>query len=382
MIYLDNAATTLITKEALDTYYNESLINFGNSSSNHQLGRNSAKELEKARTHILKQLKLDKTHNLIFTSGATEANNLALKGGAFNYKNRGNKIITSNVEHPSVSNTLKQLHNEFGFNVQEVEVNRDGYIDPLNLSKCLDKDTIIVSIMTVNNELGSINNLKEIKEVMKAYPKAYLHTDATQAVGKVKAKYEYADMISFSAHKFGGPKGIGCLVYRKNISFLPVNSGGSHEFGIRAGTVDVPSIKATDVALTSSINSISEHLNKYKEFNHMIEAYLEDNPEQFELNSSKCFPKRQYVGIINFSFKKKKASVVVEALSRRGIYVSSVSACSSKGEPISSVLLAIGKDEGLARNSLRVSFGENTTIDDVQQFINALDEVIKEVNDR
>lgn len=376
MIYFDNAATTPTLKEALEAFLRANSEYFGNPSSSHAFGHEADHYLEEARASILSDLGLSETHKLIFNSGATEGNNLAIKGLAFRYANRGKRIITSAVEHLSVLNVVNELK-PFGFDIVILPVSAEGKVEPEVLKNAMTKDTILVSIMAVNNEVGAINDVGALADAVHAYPKAFFHIDATQAIGKVRIPYEKADLISFSAHKFGGLKGSGALIYRKNIVFSPVNMGGEQEYGFRGGTVNVPSCIAEAVALHSSLNNYEKHQTIVKEISSQIRNALAKNPE-ISLNS----PVDATPYVLNFSLLKKKASVVLEALSEKGIYVSSVSACSSKEEPVSYVLLAMGKNKEEAANSLRLSFGPQNTLEEAHEFLASLSTILERIHDR
>src|SRR5574344_1709378 len=252
MIYFDNAATTPTLKGAEEIFIRENREDFANPSSAHAFGRGASKKLEEARESILEDLHLDKTHTLVFTSGATESNNLALKGLAFHYQKRGKRLITSAVEHPSVLNALKELI-PFGFDVVILPVTNEGKVDPEVLKNAMNDQTILVSIMAVNNEIGSVNDLPALAKVVHAFPKAYFHVDATQAICKIPFAYDVCDLLSFSGHKFGAFKGSGALLYKKSIAFESVNAGGEQEQGFRAGTVNMPGDLAMAYALKEGI---------------------------------------------------------------------------------------------------------------------------------
>ena len=376
MIYFDNAATTAPLEEAL-SFYLKAVQDFpGNSSSTHGLGRQADRELEKARASILESFGLAKTHSLIFNSGATEGNNLAIKGIAHFYKNRGKKLITSSVEHPSVTNAFKELEKE-GFEVVYLPVTEEGKVDPLSLEKALDKDTILVSIMGVNNETGAVNDLSALADLTHKFPKAFFHSDLTQAIGKVKVPYSKLDLFTYSSHKIGGLSGDGALIYLNKIKFAPLNDGGGQEFGFRSGTVNVPCVMTQAYVVKEALKGYEENLKHVKE----ISEYLRQNlniPSEIRFNS----PIDASPYVLNFSLINKKASVVLEALSEKGIYVSSVSACNSKGEPISEVLTAMGKSEGDARNSIRLSFSKRNTLEEAETFVKAFKEVLEGVINR
>lgn len=375
MIYFDHAATTATLKGAEEIFIRENREFFANPSSGHAFGREANKKLENARESILNDLHLAKTHNLIFTSGATESNNLALKGLAFHYQKRGRRILTSAIEHPSVLNTLKELE-PFGFTIVLLPVNSEGVVEPETLAKAMDNNTILVSIMAVNNEIGSISDINALGAVVHRYPKAYFHVDATQAIAKVAFDYSSADLLSFSGHKFGAFKGSGALLYKKSIAFEAINAGGEQENGFRAGTVNMPGDLAMAYALHEGIFHLAEHDAQVRR----IYDYLRQNLLQMdgvELNS----PQNGCPYVLNFSLTKKKASVVVEALSENEIYVSTVSACSSQ-EPISYVVEALGKSEDLAKNSIRLSFSYENTFAEAKRFLDVFSTIMQGVNDR
>ncbi|MCR5490944.1 MAG: cysteine desulfurase [Bacilli bacterium] len=377
MIYLDHAATTPPFKEALDRFTSISSENFGNPSSLHAAGFSASRELEASRSNILNLMKVNKTHGLLFTSGATEANALAIKGVAFKYQSRGKKIITTAVEHPSVLNSFRQLGEAFGFEVVILPVNQKGQVEPSVLEQAMDKSTILVSIMAVNNETGSINDLPKLIQVVRKFPKAYFHSDVTQAIGKLNLPYQDIDLITFSAHKFGGLKGNGGLAYRKSIQFLPLLSGGSQEFNFRAGTVDVAGASAMSKALSLTFADMAKTLERAKGLSKFARERLSEIDE-VAFNS----PEDASPFVLNFSLLAHKASVIVEAMSEKGYCVSSVSACSSKGEPVSYVVEAMGYDKERAGNTMRISFGHDTELEDVAKFIIDLKKALKEVRPR
>lgn len=377
MIYFDHAASTRPFDEALSAFCEASSLTYANPASAHAYGRQAARKLEEARRRILKAFSLsEKTHGLIFLSGASEANNLALKGIASHYGRRDKRILVSNVEHPSVIEPAKQLL-AAGYDVSFLPVNRDGCLDPQTVAAALDERTILVSAMAVNNETGAINPIGEIAEVVHRFPRCFFHVDATQAIGKEPLPYDKIDLFSFSAHKFGGIKGSGGLVYRRQIAFDPLVSGGGQENGFRSGTSALPLDVALGVALEKAINEAPKARQKAREINaYLRQALLETGEVAF--NSSPA----NSPFILNFSLLRKKASVTVEALSREGIYVSSVSACSSKGEPVSEVLRAMGKSEAEAANSIRLSFGNENTLEEAMTFMRVFNRLMKELIDR
>ena len=373
IIYLDNASTSKVDPEVLESFNQITQRYFANPSSIHRLGQESNRLLEKSREQILKLFNLSH-HEVIFTSGATEANNLAIKGYAFANKNRGNHIITSATEHPSVLNAFKQLEN-YGFEVTILPVNKNGVVEVNSLKEALKEDTILVSIMSVNNETGAINPIKEIGELLKDYPKIAFHVDMTQAIGKVDIPLENIDMFSFAGHKIHGLLGSGALIKDKKIILEPQNSGGGQENNLRSGTNTLALSASLAKALRLAINKQKENYQKVSNLRDYLVSYLRDNPDLYSLNSfSKDNPY-----IVNFSVLKSKASVIVEALSNKGIMVSSLSACHSKNEDYSYVVYAMNQDMKLAHNTIRVSFSYDNTVDDVNALIRALKQIVKEI---
>ena len=373
IIYLDNASTSKVNPEVLESYNQITLKYFANASSIHKLGQESNRLLEKSREQILKLFNLSH-HEVIFTSGATEANNLAIKGYAFANKGRGNHIITSATEHPSVLNTVKQLEN-YGFEITILPVNKNGVVEVNSLKEAIKDNTILVSIMSVNNETGAINPIKEIAELLKNYPKIAFHVDMTQAIGKVDIPLENIDMFSFAGHKIHGLLGSGALIKEKKIILEPQNSGGGQENNLRSGTNTVALSASLAKALRLALNKQKENYQKVSNLRDYLINYLKDNPDLYSLNSFSL--DNPY--IVNFSTLNHKASVVVEALSNKGIMVSSLSACHSKNEDYSYVVYAMNHDMKLAHNTIRVSFSNENNVDDVNALIRALKIITKEI---
>ena len=371
-IYLDNAATTSPHKDVVALYNEIALNHFGNASSIHALGVDAYKYLSLAKEKILRSFNLN-DHKVIFTSGATEANNLAIKGIAFKYMNRGKHLITSKIEHPSVLETFHQLENEFGFTVTYLDVDNEGVINLEQLKKAINDKTTLVSIMAINNEVGTIEPIEKIADIVHAYPKAILHVDMTQAVGKIDFDFNKIDLFSFSAHKIHGLKGSGALLYKSKLSFQPLLNGGDQEYGFRSGTNDVASACALSKAVEISKKVQKKNHEHVNELNLYLRDLLKD--EGIIFNS----PTNASPYILNFSLLNKKASVVVEALSRKGIYISSVSACHSKKEPHSYVVEAMSKNIERAKNTIRVSFSYENTKEDVEEFAHSFKEIVRSI---
>ena len=373
IIYLDNASTSKVNPEVLDSFNQITLKYFANASSIHRLGQESNRLLEKSREQILSLLNLNH-HEVIFTSGATEANNLAIKGYALANRNRGNHIITSATEHPSVLNTFKQLE-KYGFKITVLPVNDKGVIEVNSLRDAVNENTILVSIMSVNNEIGAVNPIKEIGEYLKKYPKIAFHVDMTQAIGKINIPLENVDMFSFAGHKIHGLLGSGALIKEKKIILEPLNSGGGQENNLRSGTNTVALSASLAKALRLAIDNIDYNYQKVSILRDYLVSYLKDNEDKYVLNSLD----KNNPYIVNFSLKNRKASVVVEALSNHDIMDSSLSACHSKNEDYSYVVYALNHDMCLAHNTIRVSFSYDNTLEEVKEFVKKLEAIIKEI---
>ena len=373
IIYLDNASTSKVNPEVLASYNQICEEYFANPSSTHVLGQQAHRLLEKSREQILKLFNLA-SHEVIFTSGATEANNLAIKGYALANKSRGNHIITSATEHPSVLNAINSL-TKYGFEITILPVNEKGIIEVNSLKEAIKDNTILVSIMSVNNETGAINPIKEIGELLKTYPKIAFHCDMTQAIGKVNIPLDNINMFSFAGHKIHGLLGSGALIKEKKIILEPIINGGGQENNLRSGTNTLALSSSLAKALRLAITKQEENYQKASNLRDYLLSYLKDNPDLYSLNSFSL--ENPYV--VNFSLLKHKASVAVEALSNKGIMVSSLSACHSKNEEYSYVVYAMNHDLKRAHNTIRVSFSYENTVDDVNALIRGLKQIIKEI---
>ena len=371
IIYLDNASTTKVDEEVLKTYERVSLSYFGNASSIHRLGIEANDLLEKARAQILSLLKLEHTHDLIFTSGATEANNLVLKGYMHQYKNRGNHLIVSSIEHPSILEAARSLEKE-GFDVTYLPVNEQGIVDIDVLKNSIKKETILVSVMVANNETGAIQPIEEIVSLLKEYPKIMFHTDAVQAIGKIDKSYNDVDMITLTSHKIHGLKGVGALIKRKSITFDPILSGGGQESGLRSGTNDVANCVSFAKAMRLTLAKLPCIKQHIQEMHDRLMEYFKANPDMYIINSFSDNP-----FVVNVSLKNKKAAVVVEGLSKEGIMISSISACHSKVEAYSYVVYEMSKDETRSRNTLRISLDYNNTMEEIEEFIHKVDSLVR-----
>lgn len=370
MIYFDNSATTKPKKEVLDTFYKVAENFYGNPSSVHHLGLQAENLLNQARSQIASLLKVDE-QEIIFTSGGTEGNNFILKGVAEKFRNRGNHIITTMIEHPSVLNTCKQLEKN-GFEVTYLPVDSTGRVSLEDLQQALREDTILVSIMHVNNEVGAIQPIKQIGQLLEHYPKTLFHIDHVQGVTKVPIDFhEYkVDFATISSHKFHGLKGTGAIYKRKGLKIEPLLAGGNQEKTFRSGTENLPGIVAMAKALRLAMLDYEKKSSKMVE----IRDFLIDELCKIEGVTVNTVKEYSAPHIINFSAHSFKAEVLVHEVEQHGLYVSTTSACSSRTNEPSQTILAMGLGEERASTSLRISLSYENTMDEA---IKAL-EIIKQ----
>ncbi|MDF2700452.1 MAG: cysteine desulfurase [Haloplasmataceae bacterium] len=372
MIYLDYTSTTPVREEVLESFVQTTKNFWGNPSSLHKFGLISEDLLKMARKQM-KDLIDAKNYEVVFTSCATESNNLAIKGIAHRKGNNGKHLITSGVEHPSVYHTFESLREE-GYDVTFLKVNKDGRIDLEELKNAIRKDTILVSLMFVNNEIGTIMPIIEVGKLLKKFPKITFHVDIVQALGKIPVKLDEMniDLATISAHKIYGLKGSGALFVRKGIEIVSQQTGGSQEFNLRAGTVDVPSAVSLAKAMRLILNDLDKSYEYVTKLNNKVRTMLINYPEII-INS----PVEQVSPyIINFSVKGVKSETFVHAFEPYEIYFSSKSACSSKISKPSRILKAIGLDDDLASNSVRISLSHLTTDIEIDELEKAFKEVI------
>ncbi|PPA71650.1 cysteine desulfurase family protein [Jeotgalibacillus proteolyticus] len=370
MIYLDNSATTKPYKEVLSSFITINEKHFGNPSSLHEMGTTASLLLEKAREQAALILGV-KSDEMIFTSGGTESNNSAIKGIAEANRYKGRHIITTDIEHPSVYNTVKELETK-GFRVSFLKVNQEGIISLEELKRLLTSETILVSIMHVNNEVGSIQPIQEAGKIIKEKSKAVFHVDAIQSFGKVPILIENSsiDSLSLSAHKFHGMKGNGLLYMKKNLLFTPQLSGGSQERGIRSGTENVGGAVSTAKAMRMTMENMhSQNLNQHRS---RLVHFFASRPE-VKLVS----PQQEGAPhIVNVTVPGLKGEVIVHALEQEGIFISTTSACSSKKAQISKTILAMGFSEKDARGSVRISMSHLTEPAEIDRLLEAWRKVI------
>ena len=370
MVYLDYSATTPVNKEVLESFNKASLDFFGNPNSLHKLGMQSKKLIDDATEQISSILNV-KPSEIIYTSGSSESNNLAIKGIALKYKNRGKHIITSSLEHSSIYGPLNFL-TENGFEVDFVKLNSNGLVDLENLKELIREDTILVSIASVNSEIGLLQPIEEIANIVKEYPKCFFHVDMTQSIGKVDIPLTNIDLMSFSAHKIYGLKGIGCLIKKEKVLLEPIIHGGKSTTVFRSGTPATPLIVSISKALRLEHTSLDE---KYK---NVLEKrnYLKERLEKYEnvyINSNDY----SIPYVLNFSVIGVKPETMLHALEMDDIYISTQSACST-GQ-MSKPVFAVTNDEKRALSSLRISISNYTTKEELDLFLKSFDKNYKKL---
>lgn len=375
MIYFDNGSTTKVKSSVLETYLKVSELYFGNPSSLHGLGEKTSSLLSQSRKQLAELIGVE-TDEIYFTSGGTEGDNWVIKGTALEKRPYGRHIITSSVEHPAVRESMKQLERT-GWEVTYLPVNSDGVISIEKLKSALKKETVLVSVMAVNNEVGSIQPINKIGELLENYPSIHFHVDAVQSVGKVEltlGKNSRVDMAVFSGHKFHAPRGVGFVYIKKGRQLAPLLNGGGQESGQRSGTENLPAV----VAMTKALRLLKEETeNKQKQMRNLtdqLEEYLQ------KLKHVKIFsPQYRAPHILCFGIKGIRGEVTVHALEKEDIFVSTTSACSSRSGNESSTLLAMGIPKGSAETAIRVSLSELNNEEELKKFIESFEKVYKQL---
>lgn len=376
-VYFDHAATTPVHPDVLKAmlpYFGE---NFGNASSLHFMGQEAARAVEEAREKVAQLINCD-PREIVFTGSGTEADNFALKGIAEKLKVRGNHIITSSIEHHAIETTCRYLEKK-GFKVTYLPVDKDGLVDPDDLNREITDQTILVSIMHANNEVGTIQPIKELAQV--AREKGILfHTDAVQTVGSIPVDVRDlgVDLLSLSAHKFYGPKGVGALFIRKGVAIEPLIHGGGQERNLRAGTTNVPGIVGLGKAAELAKNELSLRMEHNLSLRERLIKGLEANLTDFVLTGHR---KKRLPGNVSICVEYIEGESMLLLLSIEGFACSSGSACTSGSLEPSHVLLAMGIDPQLAQGSLRITLGRENTEEDVDRFLEVLPKVVKRLRE-
>ena len=373
-IYLDNASTTYVSSEVLNEMMPCFNALYGNAGSLHSFGRSAMAIIDKARDRIKEGINAAKATEIYFTSGGTEADNMAILGVAHAYSNKGKHIITSQIEHHAVLNACKELEKE-GFEVTYLPVDQHGLVSLPDLLDAIRKDTILISIMAVNNEVGTIQNIKTIAKIAHDYDIIF-HTDAVQAIGQIKIDVQdmEIDLMSISAHKIHGPKGVGALYVKSGIRFEPITFGGNQERGKRSGTENVPGIAGLGKAVEIATKNYLITNKKLKNIRDYFLDKLAENVEYYQINGHMH---QKSNAILNISFYGIEGESLLMLLDLAGICVSTGSACTSKVLEPSHVLKAMKIPDDIAQGSIRFSFGTNISKADVDYVV---EELAKAVN--
>lgn len=376
-IYFDNAATTKLDEKVFEEMLPYLKEKYGNASAIYKLGRESRKAVEDSREKIAKILNC-KPSEIYFTAGGSESDNTAIKGIAHSYKNKGNHIITSKIEHPAILETCKELEKE-GFEVSYISVDENGIINLDELRKAIKPTTILITVMFANNEIGTIQPIKEIGEIAKNN-NIYFHTDAVQAVGNLKIDVQdmNIDALSLSGHKFYGPKGIGALYVKTGVNFKKYIDGGHQERNKRAGTENVAGIVGMAKALEMAYETLEEHNKTIKELRDYYEKQIEEKIPYIKINGDK---EKRLPGNSNISFRFIEGEGLLLNLDLKGICASSGSACTSGSLDPSHVLLAIGLPHEIAHGSLRISIGKYNTKEEIDYLIENLVEIVNRLRE-
>ena len=373
MIYMDHSATSPVDPEVFEAMKPYFVDNFGNASTLYSMGREARKAMEAAREQVASLIGA-KPEEVIFTSGGTESDNIAIKGTAYRMKDKGNHIITSAIEHPAVRETCKYLEKN-GFEVTYLPVYEDGIVRVSDLEDAITEKTILITIMHANNEIGTIQPVAEIGKIAREN-KIYFHTDAVQTVGKIPVDVEEmnVDMLSISAHKVYGPKGIGALYIKKGVRVEPILHGGGHEKGLRPGTENVSGIvglgKACELAKKNLLDD-AKYITNLRD--RLIDGIL-DSVEQSYLDGHRT---KRLPNNVNLRFTGIEGESMVLHLDSKGVAASTGSACSSKSLEPSHVLIALGLEHVEAHGSLRLTLGKENTKEEVDYVITAVKEVVE-----
>jgi cysteine desulfurase len=371
-IYLDHSATTHVDTRVLEAmlpYFSEK---FGNASSLHSFGQEAAEALAISRELVAAALGA-KPSEIIFTSGGTESDNLAIKGAAYMHSSKGRHIITSVIEHPAVLRTCEELERE-GFEVTYVPVDSEGILDLKFLEDSIRHDTILISIMHANNEIGTIQPIKKISDLISGR-EIILHTDAVQSVGKIPTDVNQlgVDMLSISSHKLHGPKGVGALYLRSGVNIMPLVQGGGHERGLRPGTENIPGIVGFAKAMSISKEQLEEDSKHMQHLRDSMIKKIQSRIPHVRLNGHE---KTRLPNNVNMSFRHVEGESLLMLLDMNGVAVSTGSACSSKSQKASHVLTAIDPGVEYIHGSLRFTLGRDNTMEEIDIVVDLLEEAV------
>ncbi|MHB9094162.1 MAG: cysteine desulfurase NifS [Eubacteriales bacterium] len=372
-VYLDHSATTGTDHDVAKLMVEYMTDHFGNPSSIHSFGRSARKAVEEAREKIAGAIGAE-PNDIIFTSGGTEADNIAVRGVAYANKKRGNHIITSSIEHHAVMDTCKSLERE-GFQVTYLRVDEYGMVSVEDVKKAITDQTILISVMHANNEVGTIQPIKEIGAVAREKG-IYFHSDTVQSVGKIPVDVNELniDLLAISAHKFYGPKGIGCMYMRKGVRLLPISFGGSQERKRRPGTLNVPGIVGFAMALEKAVGSIAQQSSYQSGLRDKLIKEIMDKINYVKLNGH---PTERLPNNVNLSFQFIEGESLLLSLDMKGVAASSGSACTSGSLDPSHVLLAMGMSHEIAHGSLRMTLGKDNTAEQIDYVVEVLPEIVE-----
>ncbi|WP_432408766.1 cysteine desulfurase family protein [Wukongibacter sp. M2B1] len=377
-VYLDNGATTRPNEEVIDIMVKSMRENYGNPSSLHRKGVEIEKLIKKARKQVSKALGAAEVE-VYFTSGGTESNNLAILGVLEGNKRRGNHIITTKIEHPSVLNVFNALE-ERGYEVSYLGVDKNGVININELKNLLRDETVLISIMYVNNEVGAIQPISEVSKIISSTKnKPLLHVDAIQAFGKINinVKRQNIDLMSISGHKIHGPKGIGALYVKKGIKIKSMIFGGNQELGLRSGTENVPGILGLGIAADRVKKDFEFNTKKMKELKLRLLEGIKNNLEKIKVNGDTGEDTAPH--ILNISFEGIRGEVLLHTLEQDGIYVSTGSACSSKKKSFSHVLKEMSLTEDHMEGAIRFSLSPYNTVEEIDYTIDKLKYIVEDL---
>ncbi len=376
MIYFDNSATTKAAPEVVDTYDKVSHQIWGNPSSLHQFGEQAFNLLEQSRKQIADLLGASQSE-ILFTSGGTEGDNWVVKGTAIEKRAFGNHLITTAVEHPAIHNSMEQLK-QLGYEVTYLPVDEHGRISIADLKKAIRPTTILVSVMAVNNEIGTIQPLKEVADVLKDYPKIHFHIDAVQGIGKGiqdMIMNDRVDFVTFSGHKFHAPRGIGFIYARRGRKIAPLLTGGGQERNLRSGTENLPAIAAMAKALRLLLDNEPTKVDTQRQIKERIFNHVKDFPlvTTFSEDNDGFAPH-----ILCFAIRGVRGETIVHAFEEHEIYISTTSACSSKKHLASSTLTAMRIPEEVSTSAIRISLDEHNTLAEADEFNAVFDQLYKQ----
>ena len=371
MIYLDYAASTPVDPDVLDNFVSVTKSFYANPNSNHELGV-SAKNMIDESTNKIASLLNVLPEEIIYTSGATESNNLAIRGVANRYKNNGKHIIVSSLEHNSIISSCTYLQ-ENGFDVDLIPINKDGLVDIDTLKEMIREDTILVSVCAVDSEIGLTQPIEEIGKFLKKYESIIFHTDASQAIGKVSIDYSNCDLITIAPHKFYGMNGVSILVKKRNVSLKPIILGGKSTTVYRSGTPVINMITSTKVALEKALNLLDERNSYITKLNNKIITKLKEYKNVHINNTDKSIPHT-----INISIKGVKSDLFASKLNDYGVMISTKTSCCPLNTP-SKLVYALTKDKTLASTSIRISLSHLTKEEEINEFLEIFGKCYKEV---